>query len=49
MNSARGGLAEEGQLVSRGGGGGSTGGAGPLFYPQSARVKCQAFLREAAP
>lgn len=50
MNSAKGELAEEGQLVSGNGGGG---GAGHFFffffYPESARVKCQAFLREAAP
>lgn len=32
-----------------GDGTGCTGGAGPSFYPESARVKCQAFLREAAP
>lgn len=41
--------AEERELVSVG----HTGGAGHLFffffYPESARVKCQAFLREAAP
>lgn len=48
------GPAEEGQLVSGrcggGGGGGTGGGAGHFFfYPESARVKCQAFLREAAP
>lgn len=52
MNSAKGGLAGEGQLVSGGGGGGGggTGSAGHFFfYPESARVKCQAFLREAAP
>lgn len=47
------GPAEEGQLVSGscggGGGGGTGGGARHFFYPESARVKCQAFLREAAP
>lgn len=47
------GPAEEGQLVSGrcgGCGGGTGGGAGHFFfYPESARVKCQAFLREAAP
>lgn len=31
MNSQKGGLAEEGQLVSGGGGGGGTGGAGHFF------------------
>lgn len=50
MNSVNGGLAEEWQLVSGCGGAGGTGGAGHLFFnPESARVKCQAFLREAAP
>lgn len=49
MNSVNRGLAEEGQLVSGGGGGGDTGGVGHFFYSESARVKCQAFLREAAP
>lgn len=55
MNSVSGALAEERQLVSGSGGGGGgagdTGGSGTLFYfyPESARVKCQAILREAAP
>lgn len=54
MNSVSRALAEERQLVSGSGGGGGagdTGGSGTLFYfyPESARVKCQAFLREAAP
>lgn len=56
MNSVSGALAEERQLVSGSGGGGGggagdTGGSGTLFYfyPESARVKCQVFLREAAP
>lgn len=57
MNSVSAALAEERQLFSGsggsggGGGAGDTGGSGTLFYfyPESARVKCQAFLREAAP
>lgn len=55
MNSVSGAPAEERQLVSGSGGGGGgagdTGGSGTLFYfyPESARVKCRAFLREAAP
>lgn len=48
MDSVNGRLAEGRELVS--GCGGGTGGAGHFFfYPESARVKCQAFLREAAP